>query len=133
VLWELLAGRRLFPSGQYRFPDIWAHANAPAVERPSLSAPRVPAELDEICLRALAPNRYDRYAECGEMAAVLQTWLSSQAPATDGATLATVMHQLFAEDILHERTQRAELLRSARERAGTLRPGDERGDLAAPR
>lgn len=125
VLWELLTGRQLFqPSGDHS-QDLAARASPPAVLRPSRRAPRVPDELDDICLRALAPERYDRYAECGELAAVLQTWLSHHAPATDGAILAAFMHQLFAEDILRERTQRAELLWSARERA-RLRPGDDR-------
>jgi serine/threonine protein kinase len=133
VLWELLTGRALFPPSKDSSQDLAARASAPPVLRPSLRAPRVPAELDEICLRALAPDRYDRYAECGEMAAVLQTWLLRHAPATDEASLASLMRQLFAGDILRERTQRAELLWSARERAGVLRAGDERGDPAAPR
>lgn len=118
VLWELLTGRQLFRPRGDAAQDLAARAHPPAVLPPSLRAPRVPTELDGICLRALAPDRYDRYTECGELAAVLQAWLSSHAPATDGATLAAFMHRLFAEDILRERTQRAELLWSVRERAG---------------
>lgn len=117
VLWELLTGRQLFPPSKDSTQDLATRASAPAVMRPSLRAPRVPGELDEICLRALAGDRHDRYAECGELAAVLQSWLSRHAPATDGSTVAAFMRQLFAEDILRERTQRAELLWSARERA----------------
>jgi serine/threonine protein kinase len=115
VLWELLTGRQLFPPGKDVSQDLSARAFAPAVGRPSARAPRVPAELDEICLRALAADRRDRYAECGEMAALLQTWLERHAPATSGSTVAVFLRGLFAEDILRERTRRAELLWSVRE------------------
>jgi hypothetical protein len=59
------------------------------------------------------------------MAAVLQSWLAHHAPVTDGAALASFMRRLFAEDVLRERFQRAELLSSFRERARTLRPGED--------
>jgi hypothetical protein len=93
--------------------------------RPSRRAPRVPVELDDICLKALAPERRDRYADCGELANVLQRWLADHAPGTDAPRMAAFMRQLFGEDLLRERTERAELISRTRDLALSLPPDAE--------
>src|SRR6188508_1317792 len=60
VLWELLTGRQLFPPGKDQPQDLLSRAKNPEVMRPSKRAPRVPAELDEICLKALHADRSQR-------------------------------------------------------------------------
>ena len=125
VLWELLTGRQLFPPGKDQPQDLLARAKNPEVMRPSKRAPRVPAELDEICVRALASDKADRYADCDEMRMALQTWLAHNAPTTDGTRMATFLQELFAEDIARERGERAELIARVRTRALTLPPTDE--------
>ncbi|HEU0031178.1 MAG TPA: protein kinase [Kofleriaceae bacterium] len=125
VLWELLTGRQLFPPGKDQPQDLLARAKNPEVMRPSKRAPRVPAELDEICLRALAADKKDRYADCDEMRMALQTWLAHNAPTTDGTRMSSFLQDLFAEDILRERAERAELIARVRTRALTLPPTDE--------
>ena len=125
VLWELLTGRQLFPPGKDQPQDLLARAKNPEVMRPSKRAPRVPAELDEICLKALASNKEDRYADCDEMRMALQTWLAQNAPTTDGTRMSSFLQELFAEDILRERAERAELISRVRTRALTLPPSDE--------
>jgi len=139
VLWELLTGRQLFPPGKDQPQDLLARAKNPEVMRPSKRAPRVPVELDEICLKALAPERKDRYADCDEMRMALQTWLAHNAPTTDGTRMASFLQDLFADDVVRERVERGELISRVRTRALTLPPSDElrmwvekSGHVAAP-
>ena len=113
VLWELLTGRQLFPPGKDQPQDLLSRAKNPEVMRPSKRAPRVPADLDEICLKALASSKTDRYADCDEMRMALQTWLAHNAPTTDGTRMSSFLQELFAEDILRERGERAELISRA--------------------
>ena len=107
VLWELLTGRQLFPPGKDQPQDLLSRAKNPEVMRPSKRAPRVPVELDEICVKALASKREDRYATCDEMRMALQSWLAQNAPTTDGTRMATFLQELFSDDILRERDERA--------------------------
>ncbi|MBV8762564.1 MAG: protein kinase [Deltaproteobacteria bacterium] len=125
VLWELLTGRQLFPPGKDQPQDLLTRAKNPEVMRPSKRAPRVPAELDEICLKALAPAKDDRYADCDEMRMALQGWLAANAPTTDGTRMASFLQELFSDDILRERTERSEMISRVRTRALTLPPTDE--------
>src|SRR5262245_17123327 len=125
VLWELLTGRQLFPPGKDQPQDLLARAKNPEVMRPSKRAPRVPADLDEICLKALAAERPDRYADCDEMRMALQTWLAHNAPTTDGTRMSAFLQELFAEDIVRERTERTDMNARVRSRALTLPPTDE--------
>jgi serine/threonine protein kinase len=125
VLWELLTGRQLFPPGKDQPQDLLARAKNPEVMRPSKRAPRVPVELDEICLKALAASKDDRYKDCDEMRKALQNWLAQNAPTTDGTRMAGFLQELFSEDIVRERGERAEMLARVRSRALTLPPTDE--------
>jgi serine/threonine protein kinase len=125
VLWELLTGRQLFPPSKDQTDDLMARTRNPQAMRPSRRAPRVPVELDDICLKALAPERRDRYADCGELANVLQRWLADHAPGTDAPRMAAFMRQLFGEDLLRERTERAELISRTRDLALSLPPDAE--------
>ena len=125
VLWELLTGRQLFPPGKDQPQDLLARAKNPEPMRPSKRAPRVPAELDEICLRALAAAKDERYADCDAMRMALQSWLATNAPTTDGTRMSGFLLELFADDIQRERVERNELLARVRTRALTLPPTDE--------
>jgi serine/threonine protein kinase len=85
----------------------------------------VPAELDEICLKALAAAKDDRYADCDEMRMALQGWLAANAPTTDGTRMAAFLQELFSEDIVRERAERQEMIARVRTRALTMPPTDE--------
>ena len=125
VLWELLTGRQLFPPGKDQPQDLLTRAKNPEVMRPSKRAPRVPVELDEICVKALASKKEDRYTNCDEMRMALQSWLAQNAPTTDGTRMSTFLQELFADDMVRERQERVELLSRVRTRALTLPPTDE--------
>src|SRR3569623_1467259 len=124
LLWETLTGQQLFPVRSDK-AHVKLHEEAPvgnptvdALERlrnPAIAAPstltgRVPPELEEITMKALAADPNDRYQTGEELRADLGSFLARNAPETDAATLATFMTTLFKEQIESERTERDELL-----------------------
>jgi eukaryotic-like serine/threonine-protein kinase len=121
ILWELLTGRQLFPSGG-RGPgavdgaedDLLERVRRPQVVPPSQRASRVPAELDAICAKALAPEPAARYQVGEELRADLASYLARTAPATDGHQLARFLRGLFGEDIAKERSEQDRVLDEAR-------------------
>jgi serine/threonine protein kinase len=125
VLWEMLTGRQLFPPGKDQPQDLIKRARNPRVPSPSSRAPRVPTELDEICIKALAPRKEDRYATGDEFREALTSFLASEYPQTDASRLESFLHELFAEDIERERREREELLDKIRNRVQTMPPTDE--------
>ena len=73
VLWELLAGRRLFKG---RMPH---ESLALVCEAQVPDVPDAPPELDAIVRKALAKDVADRYQSLGELAAVLAEYLVGRA------------------------------------------------------
>jgi serine/threonine protein kinase len=122
LLWELLTGRQLFPVGA-RVPDdspdaassdVLARARDPHVIPPSAVSSRVPPELDRIVMRALAPDRADRYPDGEAMRADLAAFLAATAPKTDAARIAEFLRPLFAEDAARDRAERERLIGAAK-------------------
>lgn len=72
VLWELLAGKRLFQRDD--FAATTAAVLRGATEPPSASNPFVPPELDAIVMRAIARDVSERYLTAREFAAELEPW-----------------------------------------------------------
>jgi serine/threonine-protein kinase len=73
ILWELLAGRRLFAGeSDYQTVKLVQQANVPA---PSTLNPRVPPELDRVILRALTRDPDARYRRARELAQDLNAFL----------------------------------------------------------
>ena len=70
VLWEALAGRRLF-QGNSDAETIYRLLDAP-LEAPSAVAPDIPPALDRVVLRGLSRAASDRYASALEMAIDLE-------------------------------------------------------------
>ena len=126
ILWELLTGRQLFPPGKEQPQDLLKRARNPVAVPPSQRAPRVPAALDAICLRALAASPDDRFGTGEELRDALGVWLAAESPATDAARIERFLHSLFSDDIERERGQRQSLIQKTHERAReTLPPTDE--------
>ena len=97
ILWELLAGERLFV-GDSDFETLSKvlKMDAPA---PSEKNPNVPLELDEIVLQCLHKQRDERQADCRVLAKQLEQWLYSNVSAFDDSGLDHFLHTLFADDI----------------------------------
>src|SRR2546423_6656557 len=82
ILWELLTGRQLFPTGARggaglggdADDDLLERVRRPQVAAPSQRAGRVPPELDVICGKALAPDVADRYQAGEELRADLAAY-----------------------------------------------------------
>jgi hypothetical protein len=74
VLFELLTGTRPFANDSQLVQQI-LYAEIP---RPRSIDPRIPRELERICLKALARQVRDRYSSARELAADLQHWEASQ-------------------------------------------------------
>ncbi len=125
ILWELLTGRQLFPPGKEQPQDLLGRARNPDVVAPSMKAPRVPKELDEVVLKSLRSDVGERYQNAEEFRDALGTWLAANHPSTDTARVKSFVGQLFEEDIETEELERAALMQRTRERAHTLSPTDE--------
>jgi serine/threonine protein kinase len=125
ILWEMLTGQQLFPPSKDARRDLVERARNPRVPPPSSRALRVPAALDEICLKALAARKEDRYASSDEVCEALTAFLASEYPQTDASRLESFLGELFAEDIARERKEREELLENTRNGVQTMPPTDE--------
>jgi eukaryotic-like serine/threonine-protein kinase len=129
ILWELLTGRQLFPSGKapgapkdgHTSEEILRRVRNPELVAPSRRASRVPPELDRIAIKALAPDLKNRYARCEDLRRDLAAFLAQTYPATDTARLASFLRELYDEDIAAEQAEREELTAKAREWYSTKR------------
>jgi serine/threonine protein kinase len=123
ILWELLTGRQLFPSGKpvgagqevVTAEELLRRVRDPELVAPSKRATRVPPELDRIALKALAPKLADRYANCEELRFDLATYLAQTSPTTDQVRVAGFLKELYAPDIESERLERESIIKTARE------------------
>ncbi len=123
ILWELLTGRQLFPSGrapgapkdQQTSEELLRRVRNPELVAPSRRAGRVPAELDRIALKALAPDLKERYANCEDLRHDLARFLAQTSPATDSTRVAKFLAELYDEDIAAERAERERLIIEARD------------------
>jgi serine/threonine protein kinase len=113
VLWEGLAGRRLFP-GDDPAGILAAILTAP-IQPPSHHAPGVGRNLDQVVLRALARNPEQRFATALEMASALERAL---APASQGAVGHWV--RANAEELLSRRAARLAAIEASPEGADPL-------------
>jgi eukaryotic-like serine/threonine-protein kinase len=77
VLWEMLAGRRLF--GAANDLEALVRLVDRPLPRPSLVRPEVPAVLDAVVTRALCPLRLGRWTSAVEMAEALARYLDGSA------------------------------------------------------
>ncbi|WP_208723227.1 protein kinase domain-containing protein [Corallococcus llansteffanensis] len=116
VLHELLTGGRLFkrPSDMLTLGAV-AECNVPA---PSQVAPRVPADLDAIVLKALAKDPDARYQHAQDLQHALEGWLAAQAQPSGTADLAAFMKDLYADRL------------SAEARSGEVQVTDEEAGVS---
>jgi serine/threonine protein kinase len=127
ILWELLTGRRLFSSSGDHARDLAARVKNTDVQPPSSICRRVPPQLDEPVLRALAPRPDDRYRSAAEMQRHLASVQAKLWPDLDTDRVAGFMTTLFGDDIQRERDRRHALLEGVR-RAPTVIGGRRRAD-----
>jgi serine/threonine-protein kinase len=92
MLWEAIARRRFYIKGEDKY------ARLVAGELPDLFAarPDAPRKLAQICLRALARNRDDRYATALDMAHDLEEWLDGTTQHVRSRDIGTYVSEKFA-------------------------------------
>ena len=131
ILWELLTGRQLFPSGKNgaavandapTAEELLQRVRYPEVVPPSKRATRVPAELDRIACKALAPELAQRYQTCEELRRDLATFLAQTSPATDGVRVAKFLTDLYGDEIETERRERESMIDTARRSLAAIEP-----------
>ncbi len=103
ILWELLAGRKL-----YRAADGDLIEQARAANVPDLPSRDLPNEekLHAIVKRALAPNRDDRFATAGEARKELHEWAASAKLLANPLRLGEWLTEHFGRDLLEQRRAR---------------------------
>jgi len=122
LLWELLTGRQLFPvkrdpgggSSEGANADALQRARDPHVPPPSALTPRVPPELDRIVMKALAPERQDRYSDGEAMRADLAAFLAATSPKTDAPALLEFLRPMYLGEMAAERRERQALIEEAK-------------------
>jgi serine/threonine-protein kinase len=105
VLWELLAGRRLF-SGENELQTMYRVSQA---EIPSLAAERadIPESLDKIIAKSLERDPDARYQTAMELYRALHLVRRSLGPAVSKSELASFLSRWFPADERRERTRAA--------------------------
>jgi len=119
VMWELIAGRRLWGAASHA--EILTRAAAGDVAPPSHLTTLVPPELDVICMKALAPKREDRYATAAQFASELESFVRRQLDRKDEREVGRLLAEAYAEDRARVRKVLDQQL-SWRSRGGTVAP-----------
>lgn len=115
LLWELFAGKRLFPGGNE--PSVLMKimdGNYPVL---TSVRPDLPERLDDICSRALAANRDDRYPTLQDLLDDLDEFRKESGTVTTSRTLSTMITSLFGAP-----TRSASEISSAAKRNLPLQP-----------
>ena len=117
MLWEALTGKRM-REGKNDQEKLWALVSN-EIPRASEIKPWVPPELDEICARAMAWNRDERYPSAGAMQQDLERYLVSTGMNVTAREVGTCVSELFRED--RANTNAVIEAHIARLRGGTVR------------
>ena len=93
VMWEMLTQRRLFARNN-ELHSMMAVVGEDAPP-PSSAAVEVPAELDAVCLRALARDREQRYQHADQMREALEALMAARGWTATNAQLSDELASLF--------------------------------------
>ncbi len=133
VLFEMLVGEPFF--NQPTVDEVMQHVACPRPEPPSARQPEIPEEVDEICLRALAANREERYSSAEELRDDLAAALARLAPRTNPEEVGGLVARLFPNAEEQEERLMSDLsgtLPSIPALRATDRDGPTDEQLAAP-
>jgi serine/threonine protein kinase len=95
VLWEVLAGTRLFPGDQPR--QVLDTILTGDISPPSKFAPHVPPELDAVVMRGLARDPLSRYATARDMAVALESCAGLASPTQVGTWVESLAQNALAQ------------------------------------
>jgi hypothetical protein len=100
VLWELLTGRRLF-KGESDLMTLRLVRDC-QVPPPSQLNPKLPPGLDELVLKALAPNPDARYPGCAAFRLAIEDYILQYRLPASNAHLSAWLRDVYAERIARE-------------------------------
>jgi serine/threonine-protein kinase len=128
VLWEMLAGEKLF-TGPSELA-LLERVRSADVPPPSSRNPAVLAGLDAVVLRALAREPEERFSWASELRDALVPYLGQGVPSTDPAALRRLLARHFRAEIVGE-LERVSRLERARDALSEV--GDEEPAITDPR
>ncbi len=103
VLWELFAGKRLFPGGNE--PSVLMRIMDGNFPAPTSVRPDLPKRLDQICLRALAIDRDDRYLTLNDLLSDLDEFRRDNGVVTTSRTLSSLITALFGAPVKQSKSE----------------------------
>jgi serine/threonine-protein kinase len=102
MLWEAVTGKRRWPTGITEPALFTRLATGELPESPNAASKGLPAEIDAVVMRALAPKPDDRYQTAGELRDALDAVMRTIEPVSL-RTLSAMLSKTFAEDRRHLR------------------------------
>src|SRR5262245_12402908 len=119
MLWEALTGKRM-RDGKNDQEKLWALVSEDPPRASSIK-PWVPPELDDICARAMAWDRENRYPSAAARQRDLESYLSTTGTSVSAREVGACVTELFRED--RANTNGVIEAHIARARGGALREG----------
>lgn len=95
ILWRLLAGKRLW-KGMSDI-EVYQELAAGAIPSPKDVDPEAPQELVDICMKALAPNRDERYETAADLQTALEDFMNKLPERTSQRALGNFVRDLFED------------------------------------
>lgn len=130
LLWELTSWHQIQTTGDH--VERWRRAAYPRFQPPSMYRPSVPAELDRVIMKGLAPKVENRLQSAEELRDELQRCLAQLAPGTSQSSLGAFVSDLFAEEAASERAFVAEALDRGPPTLVDVLPAFGPGEITSP-
>src|SRR6185295_13522166 len=110
VMWELLTGNQFLQLANLDPATAMSLVRHPQPQTPSAKAPWITPALDKLLMRALAPDRENRFQTAEEMRQALADVLAEVAPRAETERVASFVRGLYESVIREEREEREKLL-----------------------
>ena len=110
VLWELVTGNQYLQLANLDPATAMSLVRHPRVQPPSSKAPWITPNLDALLMRALAPDREQRFQSAEEMRKALSDIITQISPRADAERTADFLRGLYDTTANDERAERDKLL-----------------------
>src|SRR5262245_61931746 len=111
VLWELLTGQQFLQLSGLDPAAALAIVRHPKVQPPSARAPWITPALDQVALRALAPERDRRFQSAEELRQALSQVIADLAPTADPSRVSDFLRSIYTQTIAEEQGEREQFLK----------------------
>jgi len=110
VLWELLTGQQFLQISGLDPATALAVVRHPKINRPSVKAPWITPDLDNVVMKALAPDRADRFESADQMRKALGDVIATIAPRAGADRVSEFIESIYADSIAEETAERDRFL-----------------------